>query len=51
MDDNLRGSISDSIIAEGGGDPASGYFGGQFTEVADRYRFTSPCVSKFWKNT
>ena len=43
--DDVRGSIIDSIIAEGG-DPVSGYFTGQFKEVADRYRVTGPFVSK-----
>ena len=46
--DNVRGSIIDSIIAEGG-DPISGYFRGQFKEVADRYRVTIPFFSKLWK--
>ena len=40
--------IIDSIIAEGG-DPGSGYFGGQFKEVAQRYRVTGQFVSKLWK--
>ena len=35
VDDSLRCVIIDSIIAEGG-DPGSGYFGGQFKEVAER---------------
>ena len=48
IDDDVRGSIIDSIIAEGG-DPVSGYFTGQFKEVADRYRVSSPFVSKLWK--
>ena len=43
MDDNLQGSIMDSIIAEEG-DKAWGYFG--FKEVADRYRLMSLCVLK-----
>ena len=34
MDDNLIASIMDLIFAEEG-DPALGYFGGQFKEVAD----------------
>ena len=34
--DNLRGSIIDLIIAEEG-NPASGYFGGQFKGVTDRF--------------
>ena len=50
MDDNLRGSIIDLIIA-GRGNTASGYFGGQFMEVADQYRLTSLCISKLWKTT
>ena len=49
VDDDVRGSIIDSIIAEGG-DPVSGYFPGQLKEVADRYRVTSPFVSKLWKS-
>ena len=48
IDDSLRGSIVDWIIAEGG-DPASGYFGGQFMEVADRFRVSGPFVSNLWK--
>ena len=45
MDDNLRGSTIDLIIA-GEGNPASAYFGGQFKEVTHRYWVTSPCVLK-----
>ena len=48
VDDSLRCVIIDPIIAEGG-DPASGYFGGQFKEVAVRYRVTDQFVSKLWK--
>ena len=35
MDEGLRASIIDDIVAEGG-DPAWGYFGGRYKEVADR---------------
>ena len=31
----LRDSIINDIVADGG-DPASGYFGGQYKEIADR---------------
>lgn len=48
VDDSLRCVIIDSILAEGG-DPTSGYFGGHFKEVTDRYRVTSQFVSKLWK--
>ena len=34
MDDNIQGSIINSIIAEEG-DPTSGYFGGHFKKVVD----------------
>ena len=36
IDDSLRGSILDSIIADGG-DPASGYFQGRCPNFADRF--------------
>ena len=35
IDESLLGSIINDIAAEGG-DPASGYFGEQYKEVADR---------------
>ena len=41
MDDNLLGSTIDSIIAEGRKSSIRVIFGGQFKEVADRYRFIS----------
>ena len=34
IDESLRASIIDDIVAEGG-DPASGYFRGQYKELAD----------------
>ena len=49
VDDSLRCLIIDSIIAEGG-DPGSGYFGGKFKEVAERYRVTAQFASKLWKS-
>ena len=49
IDENLRGSVIDSIIAEGG-DPASGFFSGKFSDVADRFRVSTQFVSKLWKN-
>ena len=48
VDDSLRCVIIDSIIAEVG-DPGSGYFEGEFKEVAERYRVTGQFVSKLWK--
>ena len=48
IEEDLRASIIDSIIAEGG-DPGSGYFGGKYKEVADRYRVTGTFVSKLWR--
>ena len=47
MDDNPRGSIINLM----GWNPAFGFLGGQFKAVADRYQFTSPCISQFWKTT
>ena len=43
MGNNLWGGITDSIIAEEGA-PASGYFEGQFKEVANLFWVTSLCV-------
>ena len=40
IEDSLRGSILDSIIADGG-DPASGYFPGSYSDVAHRFRVSS----------
>ena len=48
IDESLRGSILDSIIAEGG-DPASGFFG-RYSDVADRFRVSNQFVSKLWQN-
>ena len=45
MDDNLCGSIINLIVAEEG-DPASGYFGGHFSQVPNWYWVKSPCVLK-----
>ena len=36
IEEDLRASVIDSIVAEGG-DPGSGYFGGKYKEVADGY--------------
>lgn len=49
MDDNLRGSTMDFIIAEEG-DPASGYFGGKFHDFANPYRVTSGYILKLNTN-
>ena len=49
IDESLRGSILDSIIAEGG-DPASGFFPGRYSDVADRFRVSNQFVSKLWQN-
>ena len=47
MDDNLRGNIIDSIIAEGRKSSIRVIFGGQFKEVTDRYRFMSLAFQNF----
>ena len=49
IDESLRGSIIDSIILEGG-DPASGFFPGRYSDVADRFRVSNQFVSKLWQN-
>ena len=49
IDESLRGNILDSIIAEGG-DPASGFFPGRYSDVADRFRVSNQFVSKLWQN-
>ena len=46
IDESLRGSILDSIIAEGG-DPASGFFPGRYLDVADRFRVYFKVVAEF----
>ena len=48
IDKSLRGSL-DSIIAEGG-DPASAFFPGRYSDVADRFRVSNQFVSKLWQN-
>ena len=40
VDESLRGSVVDSIIAEGE-DPASGFFPEKFSKVADRFRVST----------
>ena len=49
IDESLRGSIIDSIIVEGG-DPASGFFPGRYSDVADRFRVSNQFVSKLWQH-
>lgn len=49
IDESLRGSVIDSIMAEGG-DPASGFFPGKFSDVANRFRVSTQFVSKLWQN-
>ena len=49
IDESLRGSVIDSITAEGG-DPASGFFPGKFSDVANRFRVSTQFVSKLWQN-
>ena len=44
IDESFRGSNSDSIIAEDG-DPASEFFPGRYSEVADRFRVSKQFVS------
>ena len=48
LGESLRANIIDDMVAEGG-DPASGYFAGEYKQVADRYRVTGPFVSKLWR--
>lgn len=44
---DLRRSIIDEIVRNGG-DIHSGYFAGQFSEVARKYRVSISCVTKLW---
>ena len=49
IEESLRGSILDSIIAEGV-DTISGFFPGKYSEVADRSRVSNQFVSKLRQN-
>ena len=48
IDESLRSSVIDYIIGHGG-DPASGLFGGQYSQVAERFSVSAQFVSKLWR--
>ena len=48
IDESLRACIIDTMLLEGG-DPATGFFGGKFNEIGDRFRVSAQFVSKLWK--
>ena len=48
IDETLQSSVIDYIIVQGG-DPASGFFGGQYSQVAERFSVSAQFVSKLWR--